>query len=224
MLRLYVLYTYTSHLNIPHFFDNKLKQTENCRSGFKTEGPNIGNTTNDARVQFTWSDGTTGGHIGVIGDGNDAIGFGNLTGSTYMTFGGLSYADRKIEATALGATIRDDLQVIGDIVAGGNITSASDERIKYDIVNTDYYPRDISDIDLYSFRREQGSGKTEFGFIAQQLEKVFPEAVLTSPNEGIDDFKSIKVLPLMALMVQEIKILKEQVDFLLEEGEKDTYL
>ena len=98
----------------------------------------------------------------------------------------------------------------GNLSTNGNITAnvfyaTSDKRLKENIV--DYKPeKSILDIPVkeYSFI---GDDKKHIGFIAQDLQEIFPELV----TEGTDGYLAIEESKLIYLLIDEVKKLKEKV-------------
>ena len=98
----------------------------------------------------------------------------------------------------------------GNLSTTSNITAnafyaTSDRRLKENII--DYKPeKSILDIPVkeYNFI---GDDKKHIGFIAQDLQKVFPELV----TERTDGYLSIEESKLIYLLIDEVKKLKEKV-------------
>jgi hypothetical protein len=98
----------------------------------------------------------------------------------------------------------EKLHVIGNILASGTVTGASDRRLKKDI-------RPISDalkkldsivgVRYFWIDPEQHNDGEQIGVIAQDVEKVFPQAVLT----GSDGYKSVSYMGLVGPVIQAIK-------------------
>ncbi len=128
------------------------------------------------------------------------------------------------------------LHVVGDIVATGDITSNySDERLKKDIelisnpldkieqlrgIAYKYKGADEVDHPDYSPFRE-----TDIGVLAQDVEKVLPDAVAPAPfdmdgtsgSKSGDDYLTVRYERIVPLLIESIKELKKQ----LEEKDKD---
>lgn len=106
--------------------------------------------------------------------------------------------------------IAGDKSFIGNLSTTGNITAktfyaTSDERLKENI--TDYKSeKSILDIPVkeYNFI---GDDKKHIGFIAQDLQKVFPELV----TEKTDGYLAIEESKLIYLLIDEVKKLREKV-------------
>ena len=116
--------------------------------------------------------------------------------------------------------------VIGEIRAANNITAyySSDARLKENIINisnplskvkslngvefdwTDKYLEEHGGEDGYFLR------KHDIGIIAQELEKVLPEIVADRP----DGYKAVKYDRIVALLIEAIKELSEEVERLKE--------
>lgn len=95
------------------------------------------------------------------------------------------------------------LQVDGNIEITGELTDASDIRLKEDVRGLgergSMLDR-IKAVEAVSFRmKDSKEGRTEFGVIAQQLEKVFPELVVTDDSK--DGFKSVNYTGLIAPLI-----------------------
>lgn len=114
------------------------------------------------------------------------------------------------------------LEVGGSITATGNITAygTSDKRLKENIVPIDSALDKIDKIsgvyfdwsDEYLQRETGGRGshlikKHDVGVIAQEVEEVLPEVVITRE----DGYKAIRYEKLVSLLVQAIKELKNEI-------------
>ncbi len=134
----------------------------------------------------------------------------------------------------------DDNVFYGDITYYGTLTNASDERSK-DIVG-DYKTAlsAIKAIKVIKYKRKKGFGNTDkerVGVIAQQLEKILPEAIVTEDtpksikvkgtdaegkpilevDEVIKDFKSVDESVLLYTAINAIKELNTKVEKLEKE-------
>ena len=108
-----------------------------------------------------------------------------------------------ILAFSTGGTERVRIDASGNVTATGNITAYSDERLKSDIETLDgtktYEMRGVS------YTRD---GRPGSGVIAQELEEVAPELVLTN-DEGI---KSVDYGRMVGYLIETIKDLKNEVE------------
>lgn len=98
----------------------------------------------------------------------------------------------------------------GNLVSKGTITAtafyaSSDERLKENIVDYKYHDS-ILDIPVKEFDYKE-TGVHAVGFIAQELQEKFPELV----NTGEDGYLSIAENKLVYLLLEEVKLLKEEV-------------
>lgn len=113
---------------------------------------------------------------------------------------------------------------IGTITAKGAITSiegqieglsfnaTSDERLKTNIQTLNYHDS-ILDVPVREYDWK-ATGKHAIGFVAQELQKVYPELV----DEGENGILSIKETKLVYLLMEEVKKLKEEIENLKKEG------
>ncbi len=90
------------------------------------------------------------------------------------------------------------------IIAG---TIPSDERLKENITNVENALGIIMSLSVYNFRWK-GTDIEDTGLLAQEVEKVFPQAVRTLDN-GI---KVIDYNKLIALIISAIKEIKKEID------------
>lgn len=134
--------------------------------------------------------------------------------------GGGATASPKMELGATTGTLR----VTGDVIA-----YASDERLKTNvkpIENAVEKVKQISGVtydwvdnieDEYDFHP---NSKHEAGVLAQEIEKVLPEAVMTAPmnapytaKTGVDhEFKTVKYERIVPLLIEAIKDQQKQID------------
>ena len=134
--------------------------------------------------------------------------------------GGGATASPKMELGATTGTLR----VTGDVIA-----YASDERLKTNvkpIENAVDKVKQISGVtydwvdnieDEYDFHP---NSKHEAGVLAQEIEKVLPEAVMTAPmnapytaKTGVDhEFKTVKYERIVPLLIEAIKEQQKQID------------
>ena len=133
---------------------------------------------------------------------NDQAGMGNV---------GIGYGG--------GAAPSEKLEVFGNIKATGTITP-SDRRFKQNINPLQNSLAKILSLNgvSYDWRTKEfparGFDETkQLGFIAQEVEKVFPEVVRT----GSDGFKGVDYVKLIPALVEALKAQQKQIDELKEE-------
>ena len=104
-----------------------------------------------------------------------------------------------------GTTINVSFDTSGNITARGNITAYSDERLKDNVETLDgskvYQMRGVS----FSKDGELGSG-----VIAQELEQVAPELVMTNDDEM--QTKSVAYGNVVGYLIEAIKELKQEIE------------
>jgi hypothetical protein len=101
------------------------------------------------------------------------------------------------------------LNVTGAIVATGDITAFSDERLKTDVITIDDALTKLNQINGYLYTNST-TGKRHTGVIAQEIIKVLPEAVMKNNN----DYYSVAYGNLIGLLIQGIKELNTEVNSL----------
>jgi hypothetical protein len=109
-----------------------------------------------------------------------------------------------------------DLYVNGDLHVAAVIYNDSDERIKDEIKQID---RNMYDNLLklspkkYSFKNDTNK-KEHYGFIAQDVEKVYPSLVTCEKIGNEDGMKSVNYIELIPFLVAKIQDLQQEVDLL----------
>jgi len=141
---------------------------------------------NDAEVQFN--------------DGGSTLG-----GDSAFTF------DKDTDLLSVGGTVSSTgVVVAGNILYSGELSDLSDRRLKTGIVPLGAGSlSNLLKLQPVSFRMK-GEGKPlEFGFIAQDVEKVFPELVSTARDQ--QGMKSLNYTGLIAPIVKAIQELRKWV-------------
>ena len=93
-----------------------------------------------------------------------------------------------------------------DVYVGKHLIVESDERYKKDFQKIENASEKLSEISgFYYFMRadefpeKQYSNQKQMGLIAQEVEKYFPEAVVTSPHDG---FKAVRYSMMVPVLIQ----------------------
>ena len=92
----------------------------------------------------------------------------------------------------------------GDLTATGNVTAYSDERLKDNIRTVDNALNMVEDMRGVFYDKE---GKAGVGVIAQEMQKVLPEAV---HDEG--EYLSVAYGNVVGVLIEAIKELKAEVE------------
>ena len=97
----------------------------------------------------------------------------------------------------------------GDLLASGDITAFSDARLKTNVAVIDDALSKVQAINGVTFNRTDiNVGRKQTGLIAQELQKVLPEAVV----ENDDGILTVAYGNVVGLLVQAIKELKSEVE------------
>lgn len=149
----------------------------------------------------------------IIGQGVDVSG---ATVSNELNIGNTIYGDLSNDYVGIGnASPSVALDVTGDIEYSGVITDVSDIRLKTNInpLNADDMINRIAKVDTYTFAmKDDKNGRIEYGVMAQEIEKIFPELVRTADDEM--QTKSVNYTGLIAPMIEATKSLKSENDSL----------
>jgi len=122
-----------------------------------------------------------------------------------------------------GDTMTGNLNVQGNIVATGDVTAygtVSDIRQKENIVKLDNAIEKVGQLNGYTFNYK---GHTErlTGVIAQEVEKVLPEAVYETQSVDLDEtIMAVRHGNMVGLLIEAMKEQQEQINMLKAEIEK----
>lgn len=121
--------------------------------------------------------------------------------------------DKKAEATYLSGTSFYDLSVTHDLTVGNNITGAaflysSDRNLKTNIQPINNALDKVNKLEGVSFNWKSNGG-AELGLIAQDVEQVLPELVITDSKTGL---KAVKYGNIVPVLIQAIKEQQKQID------------
>jgi len=117
----------------------------------------------------------------------------------------------------LGGSTQAYVTADGDLYnLNGTYGTISDLRVKENIVDARNYTEDLMKLRVvkYSLKKDQEIAPTKLGFIAQEVEQVFPAMVETQETAEIKDLKSIKMSVLIPMLVKTIQELKKEIDTL----------
>ena len=140
--------------------------------------------------------------------GSNQIVLGTSTETTIirgnLCIGGLTSVTSPYIVDISGSMIiTGNLNISGNATAS-SFTTTSDRRIKENIININ------ETIDMLQPRKyfNKITNREEFGLIADEIEKIFPNLV----NGSGDELKSVNYIQLIALLIKEVKDLKEKIN------------
>ena len=114
--------------------------------------------------------------------------------------------------------VQFDLSGDGNIIAGGDVTAYgnfSDIKLKDDLQIIPNALQKVSEINGYTFHyKKDEPGIRSTGLVAQELEKVLPEAVYEIEDFDNEMVKSIRYGNVVGLLVEAIKELKQEIETL----------
>ena len=108
----------------------------------------------------------------------------------------------KLTTTAAGVSIT------GDMTASGNVTAYSDARLKEDVRVIPDALNKVVQLRGVTFKRKD-TGEHQVGVIAQEVQKVLPEAVIQS-----EEYLSVAYGNLVGLLIEAIKELDAKIKVL----------
>lgn len=108
-----------------------------------------------------------------------------------------------------GGTVNGNIVVTDSIYCNGNITAFSDKRLKENIEKIDNALDKVMRLNGYTFNMI-GSDKRMTGVIAQEVEKVLPEAIEYNEN----GYMSVAYGNIIGLLIEAIKSQAEDIEWL----------
>ena len=155
---------------------------------------------------FPWSSNGSPGVTKIAPDGHMEV-------SRYIDFhpagGDSSNYTVRLDGGTTGSNelyLTGNFGVAGDVSATGNVLAYSDARLKTDLVRIDDALYRVSGLAGYTFTRTD-SGERQTGLLAQDVQKVLPEAVSEAENGTL----SLAYGNLAGLLVEAIKELAVEV-------------
>lgn len=144
-----------------------------------------------------------------------------IQGTSSNSIGGI-YQGHGVVPSNTVAILSDKLTFSGDIVITGEMTAASDLRLKEN-VNEIKKPLDLITLlkpQSYNFKKDLSLnlplGK-QYGLIAQQVEENFPEMVSHFTTNGINNYKSVNYQSFISILIAGMQDQQQELDLLKKE-------
>jgi hypothetical protein len=154
-----------------------------------------------------------GGDI-LFKDGGTTIATLSNTSSDFVITTGVQDKDFIIKGDDGGSAITAltiDMSGAGAATFNNDITAFSDRRLKTDITNIENaLPKVMRMQGVYYKRNDVEDAREQVGVIAQDMETIVPEVVLTADDEM--QTKSVDYGKLCAVLIESIKELKAEID------------
>ena len=147
-------------------------------------------------------------------DGSALIGMVNMDSDNLTIKSEVSDKDIILQGNDGGSAITAltlDMSSAGAATFNNDVTAFSDKRLKTDIKNIDNALSKVMKMQgVYYKRNDIDDAKEQVGVLAQDIEEVLPQVVLTAD----DDFKtkSVDYGKICSVLIEAIKDLKQQVD------------
>ena len=202
--------------------------TEKTRAIVYSDGTNIVEVINNTQNLQDLADiANTNGNF-IVGDGSNLVAESGATARTSLGLGtssNVQFNDGQLDSLGIGTAASG---TTGEIRATNDVTAfySSDVALKENITNIPNSLEALKKLNgvLFDWKKEyidQRGGedgyfvrKKDVGVIAQEVEKVLPEAVAERPN-GI---KAVKYDRLTCLLIEAVKVLSDKVEKLTKEN------
>jgi len=162
---------------------------------------------NPATWGLFWA-GNSGARYGTNGNSGPGNIWGNSGNPNEFVFVGSDNTKWTVNGNNGNTWQSGTLTTVGDITSGGDVITNSDARLKSD-VRTISNPRQLI-AGLSGKLYTKDDKENQLGFIAQQVEEVLPQLVHTANDEM--GTKSVNYQGVIALLVEAVKDLQQQVD------------
>jgi hypothetical protein len=184
---------------------------------FRPVSGSYGSIEIDGGAHNGWEGYSIGGRVVFMHDNSTATGIYNDANNEWLFYGLLNSYTRmyfngssKLETTSTGVTVTGDLNSTSDIRYKKNIETIDSALEKVQSLRGVTF-----DWDNDAFEEKEDTKKPNFteratGVIAQDVEKVLPEAV----HENKDGFKNVAYGNMVGLLIEAIKEQQEQIDAL----------
>jgi hypothetical protein len=147
---------------------------------------------------------TAGQYLQMKGSGSTYWAIGSTGGTNEPGTASTSLAFHHYDGSAWNNEVEFDSS--GNIVADGNITAFSDVRLKDNIETIENGLAKVNELRGVSYSKDN---KKSIGVIAQEVEKVLPEIVITGKTE--EKLKSVDYGRLTAVLIEAVKELSARV-------------
>jgi len=135
---------------------------------------------------------------------------GTRNGALWVTSGNARF-DTSVSIGMVAASVA--LDVTGDIEYTGTITDVSDERLKENITDYSGGLAVINSLWVKSYNMISDPGVPETGFIAQNVQEFFPQAVHTvDPEHGYLGVSYVSMIPVITKAIQELDLKIEGIE------------
>lgn len=175
---------------------------------------------------------SSGAHCTIVVGENSSAGnhysavFGNNLKTSYTNqfifgqYNAMSMTDKFIIANGTSSTPKNIFTIDkeGNVTTTGRINGSSDARLKTNINTMTGSLDNILKLRGVTFNWKESSNptKTQYGFIAQEVEKVFPDLVGTDSN----GFKTVNYSGVIPVLTEAIKTQQEEIESLKSENEQ----
>ena len=136
--------------------------------------------------------------IGKVSSSTTNLGIYTV-GTVYLRGGCTKAANGAMNVSSTGVTIDSN----GHLVATGEVTAHSDRRLKTDIQDLEVR----GELRPVKYKKD---GKESIGFIAQEVQELYPELVMTDESTE-EKYLSLNYAQLTAVLYAELKALKKRI-------------
>jgi hypothetical protein len=196
----------------------QIQNEANSYMTFATNGSERARITSDGYSR--WSDTGSYSYTGTAHSinnsaSNDIVRFFSSNATPYGVFVKYTAADPNNTTSYVFAAEQNTGVNIYKIWSNGTVTARSDQRFKKNIETTrDGYAEDLAKLRVvkYNWYNHEDDTPKELGLIAQEVEQVFPNLVMTENAGEENEAKSIKTSVLPFMLLKAIQELKAELD------------
>ena len=181
--------------------------TEEFKVGRDTVTGNYG-TVQTSTTKGGWGGYSINGNWVFMSNGADACGIYNDTDNEWAIYCQRNnQVNLRYDGSTKLATTGSGIQVTGNVTATGDVTAFSDIRLKENVQTIDNALDKVTSIRGVTYTKD---GKDGLGVIAQEVEEIIPQVVLTADDEI--ETKSVAYGNIVGLLIEAIKEQQAQID------------
>ena len=156
-----------------------------------------------------------GANVTMKDDGTSILDFANSSGDVILTVGTAdkNFQIKGTDGSSLITALDIDIAAAGAATFNNDVTAFSDKRLKTDIEPITNALDKVSQMQgVYYKRNDIDNAKQQVGVLAQDMEAVLPQVVLTADDEM--QTKSVDYGKLTAVLIESIKQLRNELTHL----------
>ena len=177
---------------------------------FADDGTAIFGAGSDLQIKHNGTNSIIDNNTGSLLIQSDALTLESDSGEDYLTAAVNGAVTLYFNNAIKLATVTGGVNVTGTLTATTNVTVSSDIRLKSNIETIDSALDKVKAMRGVYFDRHDDKATRAVGVIAQEMQEIMPEVVVTDDTE--DKYLSVAYGNLVGVLIEAVKELSEEVD------------